>query len=588
MFRRLLSRWSVAATMTILVSLWLAACAPVPAAPAAATSAPSTTIPSTTSAPPAATTAPTTAPSSPSAAQPAKGGTLRVAFLTTIEDTGDLHKSTSSHSAFLAGNVLDTLIRKNPADASYNPGLASSWELAPDNKSITLHLRQDVKFHDGTPFNAEAVKFNLDRIVTLPEAKGKRAYNFLGGTDFYDKTEVIDDYTVRVNFKKVFARALFTLSTNEVGGIHSPTAIQTYGEKYGTDYLVGTGPFKFVSWTGPNGDITFVRNEDYNWASPIYKHQGPAFLDGFTVKGSSEPSTRTSLLESGSVDVSFLQEKDINLFTNSPGFKTLILPKQGTTRGLGFNLKSPILKESRVRQAISHAIDREGLVKSPRYSGVGAPSLALLTQTTWGASTEEFRPDNYLYDLEKAKQLLEEVGWKDSDGDGVREAHAVAGVNDGTKLELNEVVLNEVTEDSEVLQGMFAKAGIKTNLQVLDFDAYVGLLQEGKFDLAMWSNSGSTYFLLTPLYHTGGGNNFWGYSNPDVDALLDKADVTVDADQQRDLFRQIQKTVMKEIPLAPVVDWMYPWAMKDGVQGLTTDAAGIGLYLYDAWLSPGP
>jgi peptide/nickel transport system substrate-binding protein len=520
------------------------------------------------------------------AAAAVKGGTLTVVFLTTIEDTGDLHRTSSSHSAFLAGHTLDTLIRKKPEDASYHPGLAISWQIAADNRSITLRLRDNVRFHDGTPFNAEAVKFNLDRIVTLPEAKGRRAWGFLGGTDNYERTEVLNNLSVRVVFKRVYARMLDVLSTNEVGGMHSPTAIRKFGAAYGTDALVGTGPFKFVKWTGPNGEVSFVRNDDYNWASPIYRHQGPAYLDGFTVKGSLEPGTRSAALEAGSVDVAFLQEKDINRFATLPGFKTIVLPKQGTTRGMAFNLKRPILQDARVRQAIAHAIDREGLVRSPRYSGVGKPSLALLTAVTWGASTEEFRSSNFLYDPARATSLLEAAGWRVRGPDGVREAQGVNGVNDGTRLQLTEVVLAEVPQDSELIQGMLAKVGVKTELRVHDFDTYASLVRGGNYDLAMWSTSGSQFYLLEALFHSR--RTFMGYSNPKVDALFEQAGGTLDPAKQRDLFREIQLLILKDIPFTPVVDWMYPWAMKKGVEDLTTDASGIGLYLYDAWVNPRP
>ena len=524
-------------------------------------------------------------------AGPVEGGWMVVAFMSTIQDTGDMARSTSSHSAFLAGQVLDTLIRKNPADGSYHSGLAESWEVADDGTLITFHLRKDVTFHDGTPFNAQAVVFNLERIATLPEAAGTEAYSGLSVGNLYIGTEAIDDYTVKVSFKEPYARIVDVFSTNQTGSIASPTAIEEYGDEYGTEAIVGTGPFKFIEWTGPLGEIRFERNEDYNWASPIYKHQGPAYLDGFTVLGLVEPGTRTAILEDGSADLVYILAKDYAYFKDRPGYKTMLVPKQGTSRQIEFDTTRPFLKDIRVRQAICHALDREGLVNSSLFGGVNTVALAPLSAATWGASTEEFREYNYSYDLDKAKALLEEVGWKDEDGDGIREAHGVEGVEDGTKLHLVESVNANVAEESELLQGMLTELGVEVELQVHDFVAYRALCIEGNCDFNIDSNSGSHFWVLNGWFQTWGiesGNNLSRYSNPEMDALWDELNVSTDVAKQRELFAQIQKIVLQDAIVCPVWDLIYAWALHEGVNDVTIDASAIGVYLYDAWINPNP
>ena len=520
--------------------------------------------------------------------EPVKGGWLTYAFWGTIQDTGDLHKTSSSMSAAFGGQVLDTLIRKNPADGSYNPGLATSWEFSPDNRCLTLKLRQDVKFHDGTPFNAQAVKFNMDRIVTLPEAKGLQAWTGISAGALYDKTEVVDDYTVMMCWKEPYARAIDGLTENYAGGINSPTAIQKYGDAYGTEAIVGTGPFKFVEWTGSLGELRLERNDEYNWASPIYKHQGPAYLDGFTVKGIVEAGTRRMALEGGTVDAAYLVPSDMAAFKDRPGFKVMLVPKRGTARTLLFNLARPILKDIRVRQAILHAIDREGLLQTPHFAGVESPAYAFLSEGAWGQSTDEFKPFNYLYDLEKAKALLEEVGWRDQDGDGIREAHGVEGVPDGTILELEEAVNANVLEESELLQGMLAKAGIRTKLIVNDFAAMMALCVAGNFDMSIQSMSGSHWFHFYRWFHSShiGSSNTMGYSNPQVDALLDEASQTVDQEQLRKLFAQAMEIVLKEIPAAPIWSENLVQVMREEIMDITIDQSGVGMLVYDAWIKP--
>jgi peptide/nickel transport system substrate-binding protein len=528
-------------------------------------------------------------PPAAEAVEPVEGGWLTAAFMSTIQDIGDMHRATSSHTAFLVGHVLDTLIRKDPADGSYHPGLAESWEVSDDGTSITFHLRDDVTFHDGTPFNAQAVLYNHERIVTLPEAAGTDAYAFLSVGNLYIGTEVIDDYTVKVSFKEPYARIVDVFSTNQGGSIASPAAMEEHGLDYGTDVIVGTGPFKFIEWTGSLGEIRFERNEDYNWASPIYKHQGPPYLDGFTMLGIVEPGTRAAILEDGSADLVYLLEKDYNTFKDKPGYKTMLVPKQGTSRQLTFDVTRPFLKDIRVRQAICHAIDREGLLASAHFGGVPSVALTPLSAATWGASTEEFREYNSLYDLDKAKALLEEVGWKDEDGDGIREAHGVEGVEDGTKLHIVESVNANVLEESELLQGMLSKLGIEHELVVGAYVEYRALLNAGQADFNVDSNSGSHFWVLDGWFQTSAieeGNNITRYSNPRVDELWDELNVTVDLAKQRELQAEIQRIVLEDAVVCPAWDLIYPWGMKESVNDVTTDAAAIGVYLYDTWINP--
>lgn len=528
----------------------------------------------------------TLAPSFAQPTEPVQGGHLTVAFLSTIQDSGDLHRATSSHSAALVGNVLDTVIRKDPADGSYHAGLAESWVIGDDDRSITLHLLDGVTFHDGTPFDADAVKYNFDRIATLPEARGRTAFSWFGA--FYERTDVIDERTVHVVFTAPYARMVDVMSTNFVGGIHSPTAIETYGEEYGTEIVVGTGPFRWVEWTGPLGEFTIERNPDYAWGSPIYTNRGAPYLDRVTFRGIVEPGTRSSALESRSIQIAYLQERDIPRFEATPGFDPLILEKQGTTRYVTFNLESPLVADIRVRQAISHAIDREGFLMAPKYANIGQVGLSFLAGPLWG-DRSEFEPHNLMFDLERAAELLDEAGWRDTDGDGIREAHGVAGIPDGTPLRLNQPVNANIAEDSEILHGMLAEVGIHTEMQVQDFASKIGNARQGNFDLIFWSTSGSHYFIIEPILHSrelDGGNNIANYVNPQVDAWLEEASTSLDPDRQHELFSLVQKAALDDVVGVPVIDQFFPWVKLSTVHGVTTDSSSVGVYLLDTWMEP--
>ena len=520
-------------------------------------------------------------------AEGVSGGHLMVGFDTTMQEGGDLHLTTSSHDRFMAAQVAEPLLRKNPEDGNYYPGLAESWEVADDNLSVTLHLRKDVTFHDGTPFNAEAVEFSLNRIATYEEAEGRDAYSLLGVGDFFDRVEVIDDYTVQLFYKKVYARMIESLAAMEVA-MYPPAACEEAGEGWGTTTLIGTGPFKWVEWTGASGEFTVERYEEYNWAPSYMKHQGPAYLDGFTIKGIEEASTRSAAVESGAVHLTTIQASDLEYFEGLPGFKTEINPKQGTARVLSLNLLKPILQDVRVRQAIAHAIDREAVVASPHFSGVGAVAINYLTAVTWGGDVEQFREYNYMYDVEKAKALLEEVGWKDEDGDGVREAHGVEGVEDGTKLHFVDLCLSDAQPECELNQGFLAAVGIETELEIHDFGTWLDKRIDGDFDIGGDSMSGSNLFLLYSWFGTGAPINDVRYSNTEVDALFDAAFADPDPEAQREYFAEAQKLVLQDVPLVPIIDIMYVWAMDEAVEDMGVDYAGIGVHLYDTWINPNP
>ena len=172
----------------------------------------------------------------------------------------------------ILNNIFDPLVRQKPGDPKIYPGLATAWKVSDDKLSYTFTLRRDVKFHDGTPFNAAAVCFTFDRIVN-PDMKSQLAFSLIGP---YDSTTVVDAYTAKVKFKSPYAPFLDSVSQPFLS-IISPTA----GEKFGKDFGMnptGTGPFKFESYQIDNV-VRIVKNPEYNWAPSMFKHQGAPFIN---------------------------------------------------------------------------------------------------------------------------------------------------------------------------------------------------------------------------------------------------------------------------------------------------------------------
>src|SRR5215216_5761435 len=225
-------------------------------------------------------------------AQPVSGGTLVIGSAVEAQCL-DPQISPQDATNMLARNVVDSLVAQKP-DGSFAPWLAESYEVSDDVTQFTFHLRQDVTFSDGTPFNAEAVKANLDHIAN-PATKSQYSISLLGP---YQGTEVVDEFTARVTFTEGFSPFLQALSQPFLG-IESPTALAANAP---CSAPIGSGPF-VISKVEPQQGITLTKNADYNWAPANAGHTGPAYLDTIDIRWIPDNAVRTGSVSSGQVDV---------------------------------------------------------------------------------------------------------------------------------------------------------------------------------------------------------------------------------------------------------------------------------------------
>ena len=224
----------------------------------------------------------------------APGGTLTVG-LGSEPETLDPGDAVYVQEQFVLINLFDSLLSMAP-DATLHPGLASSWEANDDYTEFTFNLRQDVTFHDGTPFDAAAVKASFDHIVSdaVLESGGKT----LLVDHQYTETEVVDDYTAVVKFAAPYPTFLRDAARQWLS-ISSPAALEKYGTDYGRN-PVGTGPFRFVQWDAQS-QLVLERNPDYNWAPEFAAHQGPALLDQVIFRFLPEAATRLTAFQTGEI-----------------------------------------------------------------------------------------------------------------------------------------------------------------------------------------------------------------------------------------------------------------------------------------------
>jgi peptide/nickel transport system substrate-binding protein len=509
---------------------------------------------------------------SPATEVPSLEGGKLIYGLTLAPSGIDPHVNASSELGIPLTSVYDTLVWQD-LSGEFVPGLAKSWEISDDGLTYTFHLRDDVVFHDGTPFDAQAVKFNLDRIAN-PATKSQKAILMLGS---YESTEIVDDYTVEVHFKEPYAPFLDSASQVYLG-MASPTAI----EKWGADYQlhqVGTGPFIMKEYI-PKDHLTLVRNPDYNWASSIFNHQGPAYLEEIEFRFFVEPATRVLALEEGEADVmGEIPPHDAERLAEDPVFTLLPVAIPGQSLQFFLNTEKAPTDDLKVRQAINYAADKEAIVKAifKEYSPVAYGPLNVFT-----IGYDKSVVGMYEYDPAKAETLLGEAGWVDSDGDGIRE-------KDGQPLKLEAYLMSwgYVPEVAQLLQAQLKAVGIEMESQVVAYPAALEAAREGKHHLIPFNLSSSDPDILRTFFHSSNADSGFNWSkvrDPKLDELLENGARTLDLDRRRELYAEAQQLIMAEALILPIRDYVNLNAASAKVKGLRYDLRGWFPWLYNVYL----
>lgn len=508
----------------------------------------------------------------PTPAGPPKGGTLIYGCYQQPEP-GDLdpHIGGGTPGWLFHQHIFDRLIYRD-SEGKYVPGLATSWEVSADGLTYTFHLRKDVKFHDGTPFNAEAVKFNFERIMD-PNTKSRYAAASLGP---YDRTEVVDEYTVKIYLKEPMTPFLDSLANPTIGMV-SPTEAKKWPPEEFYNHLVGTGPFMFKEWI-PGQAIRAVRNPDYNWASPMFEHQGPAYLDAIELIPLVEPGTRVACVETGECTIIDGRDVPTGEFPRlkGKGIEVLAFPEFGIPRIWQLNMRYPPTDELAVRQAINLAINREEVSKE-LYQGFIDPAYGYLSKVTPGSvEFDELKT----YDPEKAKAILEKAGWVDTDGDGILD-------REGKPLE---VILFSLPGDPlcELTQAQLRKVGIDVEISITERANLRPVLMSGKdWHLFLFGMTASDQDILYQMFHkslAGQRANYEYYINDKVSELLEEARRTPEGPERLDIYREIQKLMYEDLPGTPVYIRTEFWLFGANLKGITFGPTGGLPFFYDAYI----
>ncbi|WPP39751.1 ABC transporter substrate-binding protein [Paenibacillus hunanensis] len=499
------------------------------------------------------------------AANGGTGGTLTYALATT-PDTLDPQRSGWAVSVRVFGNIYDNLVVQDQ-DGKIKPWLAKSWTTSTDGLSYTFKLRKDVTFHDGTPFNAEAVKFNLDRIIN-PVTK---AANALALIQPYQSSNVIDEYTIKVNLSHPSQAFLANLSQSMLG-IISPTAAKKYGEQFG-QHPVGTGPFEFVSWED-NASIKLKRNDRYAWGPETVDNTKAPQLDGITFSIIPEEATRVGSVQSRQVlAAETVPPQNILGLQNSSDQQLLQTDTPGLPYTLFINQRNAPWNELKARQALQSAIDVGAIVKT-LYLGTYKQAWSALTPNILGydASLENKIQPN----VERANQLLDELGWTRG-ADGIR-------VKDGKRLVLRYVDSSPNREKrndiAAMVQQQLKAVGIEVQVNITKDIATI-VFQNKAYDLYGNSQVNADPNALSSFYHTpaaGARETLTGYSDPQLDTWLEEGAVTKDSTKRQQIYRQIQERISDQALIIPVYIFPYTVVASKSVHGLHFNYLGYPVF----------
>ena len=475
-------------------------------------------------------------------------------MIATLSDAVSLDPAGSNDtpSSNVQANIFESLTKQDE-NMEVQPSLAESWEQVEDTV-WEFKLREGVKFHDGTDFNAEAVKASIERILD-PEVASPRLFLYEMITDI----EVVDDYTIRFTTEYPFSPLPAHLAHNG-GGIISPAVIEEdyaaieAGEDPGSvinEKPYGTGFFKFEEWQ-PGTQITLVKNDDY-WGEQ-------ALLDSVTFKVVGEGLTRVAELETGTSHIADpISPNDVAQVEGMDGVSPTKQPSVSLSY-IGFNMEKEPFNDPLVRQAINLAVDKEQIITGI-YDGNGVPAVGPLAPGVLGY--DENAP-GLEYDPDRARELLAEAGYEDG-------FSTTLWTNDSP----------ERMDTATNLQAQLADFGIKVEIEVLEWGAYLEQTAQGEHDMFIlgWSTvTGDADYGLYPLFHSdnvGEPGNRTFLKDDELDALLEEARQEAEPDARLELYSEIQTKLTDLAPMLYIHHQEFLLGVSDKVQGLTQLPTGI-------------
>ena len=440
------------------------------------------------------------------------GEAILVAAQGAEPDRLDPHLTSAYASFQVLENVYDTLVQPGP-DLQMEPALAESWEISEDNLTWTFTLREGVTFHNGRALTADDVVYSYNRIMD-PDVGAANSFRFAS----IESVEAPDDLTVVVNLTRPTPNLLVN-----IGGFKGMAIIPQEIVDDGTidTFPIGTGPFRFVSQS-PDQGIVLEKNPDY-WRAD----EGLPYLDGIRFVQIPDASVKLTNLQTGEVDwIDGVPPQNLEELANDSSVVLERVPG-GDYHYFALNQAREPFDNPDVRRAIAMAIDRDVITEAAQFGAATPNQTAIPASNFWASDYSPFTPG----DTEGATALLE-----------------AAGVSDLTVEFMVSSDFPETVTQAQVIASQLAEIGVTVEISDVDFGTWLDRQGAGDFDAFMlsWIGNIDPDDFYYAQHHSEGTFNFQGYSNPDVDALLDEARVETDQDARKALYDEAVQLIVDD------------------------------------------
>ncbi|WP_040983720.1 ABC transporter substrate-binding protein [Oceanobacillus jeddahense] len=457
----------------------------------------------------------------------------------------DPASTTDGESSRITKQIYESLLEFDKESFEVLPGLAHDWEVADDGLSYTFYLEEGVTFHDGTDFNADAVKLNFERWADpdheyafaddgyVYSMYGTMFGGFLGDENHViEEINVVNDYEIEFVLSQPLGFFLQNMAMTYFP-ITSPAALEEYGAAI-NENPVGTGPFEFVSWT-KDDSIVLDKFEDY-------RIDGLPKLDRVVFEVIPDNAARLIALRSGEIDIMDGLNPDDAAGVEADEGLELYERAENNIGYVGFNVQKEPFDNKDLRHAVSHAIDKEAIAEA-LYAGYATPASVPLPPSYMGYNDEV---ESFEYNPDKAVELLEEAGY-----------------GDGLEIELWTMpVARPYMPDpetvSEIIQNNLEQIGITVTIVREEWAPYLEKTMNGEHQMYMlgWSgtNGDPDYFLSSLLHGDNvGSSNREFYDNDEVDEFLNQAKLSIDQDERAAFYQQAQEIIADDAPMVPLV-----------------------------------
>ncbi|MHA4869865.1 ABC transporter substrate-binding protein [Duganella sp. PWIR1] len=505
------------------------------------------------------------------------GGTLKIS--TYGDPTSlDLHSISHANAQWLGRMIYDNLVYLD-AQGKIVPWLATSWDISPDGKIYTFHLREGVTFSDGSKFDAAAVKANLEH-MRAPATKSPLAAAYIAP---YIDGRVVSEYVFEATLREPYTPFLHVLAQSWLS-MESPRAIKEQPEKLG-QFPVGSGPFIVESYTRQQG-IRLVRRKDYNWSPPQLNHKGPAYVERIEIDFVPEQLIRYNTLLTGQYDITMdAPPQNAAAIRNDPALVFDTRVRTGSPmRGLSFNIDKAPFDDVRVRRALAIGLDRDGIAKVVGFGEYQSKTDFLAANTRYYDPSFQ---DVLRYDPAQANKLLDEAGWTARDAAGYR-------TKDGKRLGA-EVLLSTNLQPSPMyaaLQADARKLGVELTVTQLPTGQITDRRAAGNYQAmfaGVWhTNTPDALFIN---YHSGEitspkriGQNTAHLRDAQLDEALVQGRTAQDSEVAKAAYSKAQQRLTELVPAIPLYENYSSVAYSKRVKGVVYDTSHNTLFIPSLWL----